>query len=951
MIDTTTVVTSMLLYMGLLFGIAQWGESRSPVARKVGRHPLTYSLSLAIYCSSWTFYGLVGMATQTGFLFLTSFIGPCLVMIFAWSVLRRLVLLKEHFRFASLADFLAARYNKSNTVGAMVSLFALLGSIPYMSIQLKAIIESFNLLLKDSPSSELERLLQHNFDLLVVALMAFFAIVFGVRRQDPTLRHRGMVMALAAESIVKLIAFLCVGIFATWILNDGLFDLLNFAQMHQGEVPAFAAMTQQMPMELWIAFFLLATINMLFLPRQFHIAIVENPDVNHLRTTQWVFPLYLFLLTLFVFPVGIAALKLELPTSMADYFLLLLPQAAHHPLLALLVFIGGFSAAMGMTMASTMTLSTMFSNNLLLPVLERMQLNFPIQQHMLRIRWAAVLIILGASYWFYRAVGEFEMIAQIGILAFSATLQFAPAILGGLYWSKGNRFGAIAGISLGFLFWFFTLIIPALIKAHLLPLNLLHEGLFGWQALRPTGLFGTDGLHPVSHAVFWSLLFNCSAYVIGSLLLPASREEQVNAQRFTGVLEIDAPLLLSEVKDIAANTKVTKLHKLFAHYFSRERAERKVSEVLKQCNIRQDDQISIQQLSQLLNATESALAGSIGIAAAHQAIKDSSILTEDEYKALSLSYADVLAKLNISPKELKEKVDFYQAREALMKKSSDELQHQVEMRTTELKVTNDHLLKTLSKLNDTQKHLVEVDKMAALGGLVAGVAHEINTPLGITITATSHLTDTTEQLKSKFASGQLTKTDFTRFFDGSEESLRILRNNTQRAAELIKSFKQVAVDQSSEDRRRFNLQEYLDEVLLSLRPKIKHTPYQFDIECASDIVLDSYPGALSQIITNLVMNSLMHGFEGRDHGHIYIKARSEEDHLLLTYEDDGKGMDEDALAHLFEPFYTSKRGSGGSGLGAHIVYNLVTQKLGGKIDKQSAPDKGLRYTMSIPLRR
>lgn len=286
-----------------------------------------------------------------------------------------------------------------------------------------------------------------------------------------------------------------------------------------------------------------------------------------------------------------------------------------------------------------------------------------------------------------------------------------------------------------------------------------------------------------------------------------------------------------------------------------------------------------------------------------------------------------------------------------MHKTAEELQHQVENRTSELKITNEHLLKTLTKLNETQKHLVEVDKMAALGSLVAGVAHEINTPLGITITATSHLSDTTSQLKDKFASGQLTKTDFTRFFDGCDESLRILRNNTQRAAELVKSFKQVAVDQSSEDRRRFKLREYLDEIMLSLRPKIKHTPFTFTVECDDNIVLDSYPGALSQIITNLVMNSLQHGFEDRNHGKILIRASASNSDLTLVYEDDGKGLDSEALAHLFEPFYTSKRGQGGSGLGAHIIYNLVTQKLGGTIDKFSLPNQGLRYEISIPLQR
>lgn len=540
------------------------------------------------------------------------------------------------------------------------------------------------------------------------------------------------------------------------------------------------------------------------------------------------------------------------------------------------------------------------------------------------------------------------MLARTGLISFAATLQFAPAILGGLYWSKGNRYGAISAILAGFSVWFYTMVMPALAQSGWLPISLIQYGADSIGYLNPQALFGTGGINALTHTVFWSLLVNIATYIVVSLATTTSREEMINASLFIGILDKDEFGHLKQDKTILINEKVEVIRKIYEDYFPSDVANIKLQQTLSRESLKPEGQISILQLSQLVVAAESTLAGSIGAASAHIAIKRSGLLKREEQQELSATYADVLAELNISPAALKEKVDYYQEREDLYKKNANDLKSQVEKQTTELKATNDHLLKTLIELNETQESLAEADKMAALGGLVAGVAHEINTPLGISITAVSHLDDSAQQFKSKFESGQLTKPDFLKFIDTSNESIRILTNNTAKAAELIKSFKQVAVDQSSEGKRSFDLKDYLDEILLSLKPKIKHSHHQIDVSCDKGINVNSYPGALSQIITNLITNSLMHAFETTDKGKISISATTKDASVLLVYKDNGKGMSEEVLEHLFEPFYTTKRGSGGSGLGAHIMYNLVVQKLQGSIQCKSSLGQGAEYSISFP---
>lgn len=278
-----------------------------------------------------------------------------------------------------------------------------------------------------------------------------------------------------------------------------------------------------------------------------------------------------------------------------------------------------------------------------------------------------------------------------------------------------------------------------------------------------------------------------------------------------------------------------------------------------------------------------------------------------------------------------------------------ELEDKVASRTAALKESNQELLSTLEKLHQFQDQLVESEKMASLGDMVAGVAHEVNTPIGLGVTASTLLSDRLKEIKLAFEDKTLKSSQLKRFLTDGEENVGIIYRNLKRAAELISSFKKVAVDQSSEDFRRFNFAELLNEILLTLAPQIKNTPYQIHFDCDKDLMVVSKPGPINQIFINLILNSITHGFDKRDHGTIELKVMRLGEQLNIIFTDDGMGIPASIKDKVFEPFTTTKRGEGGSGLGLHLVYNLVTQALGGNIKLESSSGKGTTFEINFPI--
>jgi Na+/proline symporter len=427
MFTPLSVILYVSLYMSLLFALAQLVEKRIKNKSESNNSPWIYALSLAVYHTSWTFYGSVGFAASSGMLFLGVYAGAMIGIALWWFTLKRMVQAKETFRITSIADFISTRYNRSQKIAALVTIIALIGIVPYISLQLTAIISSFELI-TNSPSSGSEHDLA---GWLVTLFMIGFTIIFGVRKLDPTERHQGMIAALVAECIVKLIAFIAVGVFATYILFDGFGDIYNrLQQADLGHVASFSATKDSGIM--WLTLCILSFSAIYNLPRQFHVSVVENSNKQHIKTAMWVFPLYMVLINLFVVPIAAAGLLQGMPTESADFFVLLLPQQAGLSSLTLLAFIGGFSAATGMTIITAMTLSTMASNHLILPALERVQSLQFLRSYLLQLRWIVVSVIMVGSLWFSKQFADSYILVAIGLLSFVAVLQFSPALFGGL---------------------------------------------------------------------------------------------------------------------------------------------------------------------------------------------------------------------------------------------------------------------------------------------------------------------------------------------------------------------------------------------------------------------------------------------------------------------------------------------------------------------------------------
>ncbi|HZC57154.1 MAG TPA: NahK/ErcS family hybrid sensor histidine kinase/response regulator [Xanthobacteraceae bacterium] len=535
MLQGWIVVAIALAYIGLLFLVASYGDRMHGFARGASSRLLIYPLSLAVYCTSWTFFGSVGLASRTGFDFLTIYIGPLLMVGLGYPLIIRIARLAKGQNITSIADFVAARYGKSPAVAATVALIAIVGMIPYIALQLKAVSASVSTILAQAQPGSTPLL--GDVAMFVAMAMATFAVLFGTRHTDATEHQDGLMLAIATESIVKLMAFLAVGIFVTFVMFNGPFDLFARA-MQQPHVAAMLTSAPQLaPFGAMTALSLFAII---LLPRQFHVSIVENHGEAEIRRAAWMFPLYLVLINLFVLPIGMAGL-LTFPGAHpathvdSDMFVVALPLAAHSELITLIAFIGGLSAATAMVIVETVALAIMVSNDLVIPLVlkRRAALNAGPSDagaQLLTTRRIAIFVILLLAYIYYRSAGEAQL-AAIGFLSFAAVAQFAPAMFGGLLWRRGTALGAIAGMSAGILIWAYTLLLPSISDAGIVSQRILVDGPWRLALLRPQALFGLD-LTPLVHGVLLSLGFNIAFYICCSLLRRPTAIEHVQSDLF-----------------------------------------------------------------------------------------------------------------------------------------------------------------------------------------------------------------------------------------------------------------------------------------------------------------------------------------------------------------------------------------------------------------------------------
>ncbi|MBR0957140.1 hybrid sensor histidine kinase/response regulator [Bradyrhizobium japonicum] len=524
------VIAAAFGYIGFLFLVASHGDRRSPAGR--GRASgLIYPLSLAIYCTSWTFFGSVGFATRTSTDFLAIYVGPILMIGLGAGVLRRVIQLAKAHNITSIADFIGARYGKSQAVAATVALIAIIGSVPYIALQLKAVASSLGTILSEGQAFSHIPILG-DMALMVTLAMAAFAVLFGTRQTDATEHQHGLMLAVATESIVKLVAFLAAGIFVTfWMFSPH--ELIERA-MRTPE--AVRAINYSPSIGNFLTMTLLSLCAIMLLPRQFHVSVVENSSDAEVGRARWLFPLYLVAINLFVIPIALAGL-VTFPFGAADpdMYVLSLPMEGDADLLSVAIFVGGLSAATAMVIVECVALSIMVSNDLVVPlVLQRRPEGraggADFSNFLLRSRRLAIFAIMVMAYFYYRALGSTQL-AAIGLLSFAAIAQLAPSFFGGLLWRRATARGAIGGMLVGFAVWLYTLFIPSFMDSSTSGILLLQHGPFGIEALRPQALFGAD-LPPLMHGVIWSLSLNILTYVLLSLARRPSSIELLQADLF-----------------------------------------------------------------------------------------------------------------------------------------------------------------------------------------------------------------------------------------------------------------------------------------------------------------------------------------------------------------------------------------------------------------------------------
>ncbi|WP_085031754.1 PAS domain-containing hybrid sensor histidine kinase/response regulator [Ensifer aridi] len=614
------VLSFSTAYVLILFLIAWWtdrqGAGRSLPLPAGWTAALGYALTLAVYNTSWSFYGSVGRALG-GLDFLSIYIGPTLVLLFGQPLISKVITVAKSQNITSISDFIAARYGKSQALAALVTMAALLAVLPYVALQLKAVGTSFDILTASSLPTGSNRPIRGDSTLAVAASMALFAIMFGVRHIHASEHHRGLMAAIAFESLIKLSAFVAVALFIIFGIFDGFGDLIARAQADPAMAPL---LTPDFSDPTWVSNTVIAAVSFLCLPHMFHVAVVENNSQAQARAAAWLYPGYLLVFSVLMVPIAIAGLATFAETVNPDTFVISLPLADNAPAIALLAFLGGFSAATGMVIVASVALSTMLCNDVIVPLLLRSRLvghsgaAWPSPSILLLVRRISVAAILLLAYMMNRLVDQAYPLTTMGLLSFVAIAQFGPAFLGGLLWRRSNGAGAVAGIAIGFAFWVYTLFVPSI--APLVPAvdELIANGPFGLVWLKPQSLFGVAGLDPISHATLWSLGANVIAFLSVSLLKDGSALERLQAEAFVRGVPADQLPLAS----LPFVTRLDDLKALAARFVGADRSAIAFEEFMQRRRsagdaAKRDDGLADMEA---MRFTENLVAGALGAASA-----------------------------------------------------------------------------------------------------------------------------------------------------------------------------------------------------------------------------------------------------------------------------------------------------------------------------------------------
>lgn len=938
MLEQKIIIFVSFGYMGLLFAIAFWGDKRAEAGKSIISNPYIYALSLAVYCTAWTFYGSVGAASRSGITgFLNIYLGPTLMMILGWPVLRKIIRISKANRITSIADFIASRYGKSATIAGAVTIIAVLGIVPYMSVQIKAISTSFQLI-SQYPDVYMAKTVTgltptKDTAFFVAMLLALFAVIFGTRHLETTERHEGLVAAIAFESVVKLIAIISVGLFITYGLYSGFGDLFAQASRVPQIKQLFVMEVNASTFTGWYNALFLAMMAIFLLPRQFQMIVVENVDENHLKKAVWLFPLYLLAINIFVIPIAFGGmlhffeqclsepgcrevlpetfggiLKFEKGQVDADYFALTLLMAQKQQGLALFAFIGGMSAATGMVIVETIALSTMVCNDLVMPVLLRLSFlkldqKSDLSRLLLIIRRVSILLIILLGYLYFHYVVGYYSLVSIGMISFAAVAQFCPAVIGGIFWKGATRSGALWGLLTGFLIWVYTLVLPSLAQAGFLSLDLLTHGPFGIKLLSPIHLFGVDihhmGFNQYTHAVFWSIFVNIALFIGVSLFSKQTAMERKQATLFVDVFTYSVK---SEKSSFwRATASVVDLRMLLERFLGKSRTDDALERYAREYNLNWEKDLIAD--AGLVSYAEKLLAGAIGSASALVMVRS---VVEEEPLGM------------------------------------DEIMHILD-ETQQIIIYSQELEKATKDLEAANERLKELDRLK--NEFISTVTHELRTPL-TSVRALAEIVQNNPDLDAQ------KHHRFVGIIIKESERLSRLINN-------VLDFQKIESGQIQWQMTRLDFREVIEDSIFSTGQLIEEKNIELTLDISNqDGFISGDKDRLIQVMVNLISNAVK--FCDPGYGKIQvgmhtetIKTDDRENHYLKVFvKDNGIGISKKDQEIVFQKFRQAIAGSkgrpAGTGIGLTITQHIIDSH-GGRIWVDSELEKGATFFFTLPL--
>ncbi len=874
MVTLNQLIGVCLVYVAGLFLVAFLAE-RTALRGRGGwllRSPLVYTLSLSIYCTAWTFYGAVGYAARSGLEFVTIYLGPSLVMIGWWWVLRRLVRIGRAHRVTSVADLISARFGKSNLLAVMVTAMAVVGVTPYIALQLQSVTLSVAIFATPDLASGRGGQSTDNAAFWVAAGLAIFTLVFGTRNLNANERHHGVVIAVAVEAVVKLVALLAVGVFVVWGVAGGVSETV-------ARIDASPIGTWQTSDGRWSALIVLSAAAFVCLPRMFQVMVVENDDERHLQIASWAFPLYLLAISLFVVPIAVIGLEVMPIGANPDLYVLTVPLSQGQNGLAMLAFLGGFSSATSMVIVATLALSTMMSNHIVMPLWLKfsplgVQQSGDVRSVVIRARRLSIILIISLGYLYYRGSGGSGALAAIGLISFGGVAQFLPALLGGIFWRGATRTGAIAGLSIGFIVWMYTMLLPSFGPDGALPASVFEQGLFGWGLLRPEALFGITGLDATVHAVWWSLSLNTLLFFLVSIFSFPTPLERLQGAQFVNVFDHSSSSARgwSASEGGAEDLMIMSQRILGAPeaqaFFARQ--------ALQQGRVGAPPAPT----PEFVQALERELAASVGAATANAMIGQI-------IGGQAISVEDLLAVADESAQILE-----YSSR---------------------LEVKSRQLTETAHELSRANKKLTQLSLQK--DSFLSQISHELRTPM-TSIRSFSEILRDMEGLsgaeKTRYAS--------------------IIHSETIRLTRLLDDLLDLSVlenGQVSLNQQPVNLHTIIEQAVTTAKASSARQLEIHRRKRSEDVDLFTDGDRLAQVFINLVTNAIK--YCDASVPVLNIAVRRQDNEVIVAFTDNGSGIPAEAESLVFEKFARLGRGDGdGAGLGLAICREIVT-RLGGDI--------------------